>query len=73
MRDGHVEDSEELRFYDVRSLFTSVPVDKAIKLVEKKLQQDPTLVHRTKMDPSDITKLLAICLNCTYFVFNGQF
>ena len=40
MRDSHVEDSEEFRSYDVRSLFTSVPVDKVIKLVQKKLQQD---------------------------------
>ena len=73
MRESHVDDTEQLRSYDVKSLFTSVPVDKAIELVEKKLRQDPTLTDRTNMNPSDIAKLLTICLNCTYFVFDGQF
>ena len=73
MRESHVDDTEQLRSYDVKSLFTSVPVDKAIELVEKKLRQDPTLTDRTNMNPSDIAKLPTICLNCTYFVFDGQF
>ena len=68
-----MDDTEQLRSYDVKSLFTSVPVDKAIELVEKKLRQDTTLTDRTNMNPSDIAKLLTICLNCTYFVFDGQF
>ena len=73
MRESHVDDTEQLRSYDVKSLFTNVPVDKAIELLEKKLRQDPTLTDRTNMNPSDIAKLLTICLNCTYFVFDGQF
>ena len=68
-----VEEDEELRSYDVSALFTSVPVDKAADVIQQKLEQDPSLHERTDLSPSDITRLLRFCLNCTYFVFDGEF
>ena len=38
-----------MTLYDVKALFTSVPVDPSINIVEHKLLQDPTLPQRTNM------------------------
>ena len=62
MRESPVDDTEQLRSYDVKSLFTSVPVDKAIELVEKKLRQDPTLTDRTNMNPHHLSQLHLFCV-----------
>ena len=56
-----------------RPLFTSVPVDKAVHVIQCKLEDDPLLPERTKLTPADVARLLEICLNCTYFVYNVQF
>ncbi|XP_072050079.1 uncharacterized protein [Amphiura filiformis] len=48
-----VEEDEELRSYDVTALFTSVPVDKALRIIQARLEQDNTLSDRTH-----VTKLL---------------
>ena len=53
--------------YDAMALFTSVPVDPAILIVQQKLQQDPTLDNRTNMSIPHIIQLLEFCLKNTYF------
>ncbi|MCG8430833.1 MAG: hypothetical protein MJA29_06655, partial [Candidatus Omnitrophica bacterium] len=73
VRTLHVAPDEELRSYDVSALFTSVPVDKALILIQKKLEEDDTLKDRTPMTPKDVVTLLGLCLNCTYFLYQGQF
>ena len=64
---------EEMRSYDVSALFTSVPVDKALILIRKKLKEDTTLSERTPLAPEDIANLLELCLKCTYFQYEGEF
>ena len=66
-----MEFDEELRSYDVTALFTSVPVDKALKIVQARLEQDKTLKDRTRLSAKHVTSLLEVCLKCTYFVYNG--
>ena len=73
IKDFRVEHDEELRSYDVSALFTSVPVDKAVHIIQRKLEDDPLLPERTKLTPANVARLLEFCLNCTYFVYNGQF
>ena len=63
--DSQVAESEELRSYDVSALFTSVPVDKAVEVIRRKLEKDNTLKSRTN--------LLNFCLSCTYFVWDDEF
>ena len=37
----HMEGGERLVTFDVKSLFMQVPIDEALKVVEKKLSNDP--------------------------------
>jgi hypothetical protein len=73
VRNFRVEHDQELRSYNVTALFTSVPVNKAVDCIRRKLEADVTLKQRTDMSPADICRVLELCLSCTYFVFDGQF
>ena len=63
---------EELRSYHVSVLFTSVPMDKALEVIKDRLLKDQDLERRTPLSPDDIIDLLGFCLNCTYFLFQGE-
>ena len=64
---------EELRSYDVSALFTSVPVDKALEIIRKRLQDDITLPNRTPLAPDDVIAVLDKCLKGTYFLYKGEY
>ena len=64
---------ECLSSYDVSALFTSVPIDPALKIIKDLLVKDPTLKDRTVIGIDDIILLLEVCLKNTYFSFQGQF
>ena len=66
-----LEPGEVMTSYDVKALFTSVPVDPSIQIVKPKLLQDPTLPKRTNMSIQDNATLLEFCLKNTYFLFEG--
>ena len=59
--------------YDVRALFTSVPIKPALKVIEKLLKEDPDLQKRTTMSTKHIMDLLEFCLRSTYFTFRSKF
>ena len=46
--------------YDVVSLFTAIPVDKACRYIRTKLENDPTLPDGTQLDIDDNIRLLYI-------------
>ena len=73
VRKIRIEEDETMVSYDVKSLFTCIPPEEAINIVREKLFADPTLVHRTKLSIADICDLLRLCLDSTYFVYNGKF
>ena len=64
---------ECLSSYDVSALFTSVPIDPALKIIKDILVKDPTLKDRTVIGIDDITLLFEFCLKNTYFSFQDQF
>ena len=68
-----LEPGEVMASFDVKALFTSVPVDTSIQIVQQKLQQDPTLQNRTSMSIPHIISLLEFCLKNTYFLFQGRY
>ena len=68
-----LETGEVITSFDVKALFTSVPVNPSISIVQQTLAQDPTLPQRTSMSIQHIVTLLEICLKNTYFLFQGKF
>lgn len=63
-----VGQEEFMASFDVQSLFTSVPVGKALEVINKKLLEDEALEDRTALTPEKGTLLLGICLHMTYFM-----
>ena len=59
--------------FDVKALFTSVPIKPAINTIKKLLEEDPKLHKRTSLSVKNITTLLEYCLTSTYFIFQGRF
>ena len=64
---------ESITSFDVKALFTSVPVQPSIHIVQNRLQQDTTLPQRTSMSIPEIISLLEFCLTHTYFLFQGKY
>ena len=59
--------------YDVKALFTSVPIKPAINIIKQLLEDDKELQHRTSMTAQHIICLLEFCLNNTSFIFQGRY
>ena len=66
-----IDDDETMLSFDVVSLFTSIPVDKACERIRTKLESDKNLKHRTKLTIDDIIQLLRFTLSNSYFTHNG--
>ena len=58
---------------DVSALFTSIPIEPAINIIEKHLKEDKDLHSRTNMKIQHIISFLRFCLNNSYFSFQGRF
>ena len=58
--------------FDVKALFTSVPIQPAITIIKKLLEEDQSLQQRTTMSVNNITCLLEFCLKSTYFTYQGK-
>ena len=59
--------------YDVRALFTSVPIHPALEVIEMLLKEDTGLQNRISMSTKHIMDLLEVCLRSTYFTYKGKF
>ena len=64
---------EIIMSYDVKVLFTSVPIQPAHNIIQKYLEEDPELQQRTSMTVKHITCLLEFCLRSTYFTFQNKY
>ena len=58
---------------DVKTLFTSMPIQPALKIIKKLLEDDQTLHQRTLMTVNNIICLLEFCLCSTYFTFQDKY
>ena len=76
LRKWRLDEEDLMVSFDVKSLFTNVPIDDVLIILMEKLQDDETLIlgDRTTMDPSCtcICYLTELCLRSTYFAFQGQ-
>ena len=69
-----VDDLEDgwLVSYDVESLFTKVPLEEALKVVEGRLRNDEGLGERTGFSVDELVALVNFCLTSCYFVHQGK-
>ena len=59
--------------YDVNALFTSIPIEHAVNIIKKHLEEDKELHLRTTMTVKHICCLLEFCLKNTYFLFQSRY
>ena len=71
IKDVVIEKDDILVPFDVVSLFTSVPVDCAIKCIFNLHVVDDSLPTRTQLNAHDIKTGLEICSNFTVFSFQN--
>jgi hypothetical protein len=53
--------------FDVKSLFTSIPIELAIISVKEFLQLHPDIFNETPMNENEIISLVEICLKSSFF------
>ena len=63
MTDLTIDEYETMVSFDVVSLFTAIPVDKACAYIRTKLEHDTSLAERTQLDIDDIIRLLSFALS----------
>ena len=68
-----IKPDECIMSYDVSALFTSIPIEPAINIIKKRLEEDKELNNRTSMTVKHTSCLLEFCLKNTYFSFQGRF
>ena len=68
-----LQQGETMSSYNVKVIFTPVPVDPALNIIHKKLQQDTTLHNRTPLSMPNIMSFLRFCLKSTFFTFQGKY
>ncbi|KFD50757.1 hypothetical protein M513_08413 [Trichuris suis] len=65
--------SDILVSYDVKGLFTSIPMDITLNALENVLDKDSTLSQRTSLKPFHVKKLVSFCMKeANYFRFGEQ-
>ena len=73
LKDARLKQGECIISYDVTALFTSVPIQPVVNIIQQKLANDKDLQQRITMSIKHIIRLLEFCLRSTYFVFQGQY
>ena len=66
-----VADDELVVSFDVVSLFTSIPIDMAIDVIQQKLEGSDDWRNHTQLTKDQILDLLSFLLHNSYFVFEG--
>ena len=61
--------NHKLVSFDVKSLFTSIPLQLALQCTETAIKRSTT---KLPIPTQDIMELLTLCLNSTYFQYNGK-
>ncbi len=72
VKNWRVDENEILVSYDVKNLYPSIPIDEALKLVEKLLKENKTLKNVTILSVWSIMELLKWMFGLTYCEFQGQ-
>ncbi|CAN0115006.1 unnamed protein product, partial [Heterosigma akashiwo] len=58
--------------FDLKALYPSISVKKALEIVRQKLEEDKTLPQRTPWSPKQTIELLEICLETHFKTIDGR-
>ena len=58
--------------FDVKSLFTSIPVELALRITKERLQRDQNLAERTNLSVDNVLRLSEFVLNHNYVKYDGD-
>ena len=58
--------------YDVKALFTSIPINYALECVDEFLEINKDIYERTRLNRNEIYHLVKLCLNASLFRFNDK-
>ena len=72
LKDIKLQQDQCMVSFDVKALFTSVPIEPAINTIKKLLEDDTELHKRTSLSVKNIIRLMEYCLTSTYFIFPGR-
>ena len=67
LKDMQIPDDYDMVSFNVKALFTSIPIDLEILVVEESITEDPLLTTKTSLNIEDIMKLTKFCLETAYF------
>ena len=68
-----IASDEVMVSFDVISIFTSIPVNEAMRVIKQRLEQDTSLSDRTSISVKNIMKLLDFTLNNSVFTVKGKY
>uniref|UniRef100_A0A5S6QAX1 Reverse transcriptase domain-containing protein n=1 Tax=Trichuris muris TaxID=70415 RepID=A0A5S6QAX1_TRIMR len=69
-----LQGNEVLVSYDVKNLFTNIPIPTTLSVLEELLSNDITLAQRTKLNPFHVVKLVSFCMiEANYFRFQHRY
>ncbi|KFD63872.1 hypothetical protein M514_23863, partial [Trichuris suis] len=73
IREIEVQEDDMLVGYDVKGLFTSIPLSYTYNIIFEALDTDSSLKERTKLNPYHIVDLIKFCMTeGNYFHFEGE-
>ena len=64
--------NEKMISFDATALFPSVPIQDATTHIRTRLEGDPELRSRTKLNPAEICEHISLCLSTSDFIYNGR-
>ena len=73
LKDINMEQTDMMISFDVKSLFTMIPIKDSITIIRDRLNADVELEDRTLLSIDDLCKLTEFCLRSSYFRFSDNF
>ena len=68
-----LEPGEVITSYNIKALYTSVPVEPSIAIVQQKITTGPSTVPKDQHVHPPNSQPFRVCLTNTYFLFQGKY
>ena len=73
LKDVEIDNDHVLVSFDVKSLYTSVPIDRAMESVRSLLESDQSWKTMTDLTAEEVLDLLSVCLKESSFKYRDRF